>query len=62
VSKAANTSLSFILATKRGVDASNVHKKRFAPERLVDSGRTLSDLADGATPIFTFVRHPIARF
>ena len=62
VSKAANTSLSFILSTKRGVNESNVHKKRFAPLRLVDTGRTLGDLAEGADQIFTFVRHPIARF
>jgi Sulfotransferase family len=62
VSKAANTSLSFILSTRRGVNENNVHKKRFAPLRLVDTGRTLGDLANQAVPIFTFVRHPIARF
>lgn len=62
VSKVANTSLSYILSTKPGVKANNVHKKRFAPQRLVDTGRSLSDLAKGSTPIFTFVRHPIDRF
>jgi len=62
VSKVANTSLHFMLSTKLGVNSRNVHSKRFAPQRLVDTDRTLSDLANSATPIFTFVRHPIDRF
>lgn len=62
VSKAANTSLSFILSTKRGVRPDNVHRRPFSPERYVDTGKCLSDLAGGSTPIFTFVRHPVARF
>jgi len=62
VSKVANTSLSFILSTRPGINSRNPHSKRFGPQRLVDTNRTLSDLANGLTPIFIFVRHPIDRF
>lgn len=62
VSKVANTSLSIILSTKSGVRPRNVHGKRFGPQRLVDTNRTLNDLVNDSPPIFTFARHPIDRF
>jgi len=62
VSKCANTTLKHMLYPNTAVEPNRVHADDFMLTRLIDAGLTLNDLRDGAHRIFTFVRHPVARF
>lgn len=62
VSKSANTTLKFMLHSSPEIEERHVHTKDHRLTRLTDRGITLGDLARGDQRIFTFVRHPIARF
>lgn len=62
VSKCANTTLKFMLGPPEMKAAQGVHRNDHLLTRLIDQGLTLNDLLDGSYKVFTFVRHPVARF
>jgi hypothetical protein len=62
VSKCANTSLKYMLYPEGKEVTRDVHSDDHMLTRLIDAGLTLNDLLDGSHRVFTFVRHPVARF
>lgn len=62
VSKSANTTLKYMLGPAEMTETRGVHSKDHLLTRLIDRGLTLNDLLDGSHNVFTFVRHPLARF
>lgn len=62
VSKCANTTLKYMLYPEGKEVARDVHGDDHMLTRLIDAGLTLNDLLDRSHRVFTFVRHPVARF
>ena len=62
VSKCANTTLKHMLNPDSKADPERVHADDYMLTRLIDAGLTLNDLRDRSHRVFTFVRHPVARF
>lgn len=62
VSKCANTTLKYMLYPEGTEPPKDVHSDDHMLTRLIDVGLTLNDLLDRSHRIFTFVRHPAARF